>query len=219
MKKKFFILSLYLSLLTTALFAQTNSHEKKASRILNEVSQRYKKLNTIEAHFSFTLSNPTDHLNETQAGVLYVQPSGNKYHLVLNGQEIFSDGKLTYTYLKAQKEIQITNPDTNSETINPARIFSMYETGFTSSYNKEIRQGKLKLDLIDLSPVHPKKVVKAQIAVIRHSHQIYQIHSYDKGGNQVTITVNQFIPNPQVNNDQFNFVKKNYPGVEVIDLR
>lgn len=219
MKQKLLLISLILLIPVLTVFAQNKPSEKKARRILKELSLKYKKYKTIEAHFSFTLNNPQDHINEVQSGVLYVDPAGNKYHLQLNGQELFSDGKLTYTYLKAQKEMQLANVDTNTDAINPAKIFSMYETGYDASYSKEVQQGKLKLDVIDLIPQHSKKIVKAQISVLKRQRQIYQVRLFDKSGNQYTYTVNQFIPNPALSPDIFVFNKKNYPGVEVIDLR
>lgn len=213
------MLCLLLTFTTYRLAAQNSNSEKKARHILKELSQRYRKYKTIEAHFSFTLSNLTDHINEVQNGVLFVEPAGNKYHLTLNGQELFSDGKLSYTYLKSQKEIQMSAIDTNSQTINPAKIFSIYESGYTATYNKSSQQGKIKLDIIDLVPLHSKKIARAQIAVNKRLHQLYQVHVFDKNGNQYTYTVNQFIPNPTIGPDEFSFNKKNYPGVEVIDLR
>lgn len=219
MRKKLLIISLLLALPLLSVLAQNNSSQKKAHRILKELSQKYKKYHTVEAHFSFTLNNAQDHINEVQNGVLYAEPATNKYHLQLNNQEVFSDGKATYTYLKAQKEIQVANIDTNSETINPAHIFSIYETGFNAQYKNEVQQGKLKLDLIDLVPQHIKKILRAQLSVMKHPKQLYQVRLFDKNGNQYIYTVNQFIPNPKINPDLFTYTKKLYPGVELIDLR
>lgn len=219
MRKTLLVLSILLTLPLISVLAQNNASQKKAHRILKELSQKYKKYKTVEAHFSFTLNNAQDHINEVQTGVLYAEPSTNRYHLQLNGQEIFSDGKSTYTYLKAQKEIQVANIDTNSESINPAHIFSIYENGFNAQYRNETQQGKMKLDQIDLVPQHVKKILKAQLSVIKHPRQLYQVRLFDKNGNQYVYTVNQFIANPKINSDLFTYSKKIYPGVELIDLR
>jgi len=199
--------------------AQSQQHEKKARRILSDVSRRYAKLTTLEAHFNFTLVNPQDHLNETQSGSLITQPSTNRYRVRLPSQELFSDGRANYTWLKTQKEIQISALDSNNESINPARIFSVYEKGFKYQYRQEVNEGGRKLDLIDLVPIKSKKIVKAQVAIIRHVHHIYRIRLFDKNGSQLTYTITEFSPDTPLKGDEFTFDKKNYPGVEVVDLR
>ena len=45
----------------------------------------------------------------------------------MTNQELFSDGKSQWTYLKKDKEVQVSNVDNSGDAINPAKIFTVYE--------------------------------------------------------------------------------------------
>ena len=49
--------------------------------------------------------------------------------------------------------------------------------------------------------------------------ELYKIQIIDKDGGTSSYTIKSFITNNQVPSSTFNFRKKDYPGVEVIDLR
>ncbi|AFD05919.1 LolA family protein [Solitalea canadensis] len=217
MKKSIFISALAM-VVSVAAFAQSPA-EKQAKDILTGVSAKYRSFDAIKTDFSYTLENPSEKINETQNGTLYIKQKSNKYKVILGGTELFSDGKLSYTYLKDSKEIQINNLEKNGEGLNPAQIFTIYEKGFKYLLKGEKKEGATTVQLIDLVPVVTKQFSKIELSVDKKQKQLKQIKIFDKNGNRYTYKVKTFVLNPKVDDAFFAFDKKKYPGVEVVDLR
>ncbi|UKJ09027.1 LolA family protein [Solitalea lacus] len=216
--KKSFLISALVMVVSAAGFAQSPA-EKQAKDILTGVSAKYRSLDGIKTDFSYTLENPSEKINETQNGTLYIKQKTNKYKVILGGTELFSDGKLSYTYLKDAKEIQINNLEKNGEGLNPAQIFTIYEKGFKYLLKGEKKDGASIVQLIDLVPLSTKQFSKIELSVDKKLKQLKQIKIFDKNGNRYTYKVKTFVQNPKVDDTFFAFDKKKFPGVEVVDLR
>ena len=200
-----------------AAFAQS---EVKAKEILGEVSKKYRNYDVIKTEFSYTLENPQAKIKETQTGTLFVRSKVNKYKVILKGQELISDGKNQWTYLKADKEVQLSEVDNSSDALNPAKIFTIYEKGFKSVYTNDTKLNGKVLHNIDLTPLDGKRsFFKVRLQVDKLSKQITNAVIFDKNGNKYTYTIKTFTPNIKVPESTFAFDAKLYPGVEVVDLR
>ncbi|MBO9675767.1 MAG: outer membrane lipoprotein carrier protein LolA [Sphingobacteriaceae bacterium] len=202
---------------TTATYAQTDA---KAKAILADVSKKYKSYNIVKTDFTFTLDNPKAKVKETQQGTLYVKANSNKYKVAMTNQELFSDGKSQWTYLKKDKEVQVSNVDNSGDAINPAKIFTVYEKGFKYVYTGDEKVGGKTYEMIDLTPVDAKKsIFKVRLSIDKAAKQIANVVLFDKNGNKYTYNVKTFSPNVNVPETTFAFDAKKYPGVEVVDLR
>ena len=198
-------------------FAQS---EVKAKEILAEVSKKYRNYDVIKTEFSYTLENPQAKIKETQSGTLFVRSKVNKYKIILKGQELISDGKNQWTYLKADKEVQLSEVDNSSDALNPAKIFTIYEKGFKSVYTNDTKLNGKVLHNIDLTPLDGKRsFFKVRLQIDKLSKQITNAVIFDKNGNKYTYTIKTFTPNVKVPESTFAFDSKLYPGVEVVDLR
>ena len=198
-------------------FAQS---EVKAKEILAEVSKKYRTYDVIKTEFSYTLENPQAKIKETQSGILFVRSKVNKYKVILKGQELISDGKNQWTYLKADKEVQLSEVDNSSDALNPAKIFTIYEKGFKSVYTNDTKLNGKTLHNIDLTPIDSKRsFFKVRLQIEKLSKQITNAVIFDKNGNKYTYTIKTFMPNVKVPESTFAFDSKLYPGVELVDLR
>ena len=198
-------------------FAQT---DEKAKAILNDVSKKYQTFNTIKADFSCTIDNPQAKIKDTQLGTLTSLPKVNKYRITLKGQEFTSDGKSQWTYLKADKEIQINDIDNNSDTFNPAKIFTIYEKGFKYLYVEDLKIKGKAYHIIDLVPLNShRSFFKIRLQIDKASKLITNALIFEKDGNRYTYAIRSFTPNIKVAETMFTFDPKKYPGVEVVDLR
>ena len=198
-------------------FAQS---EVKAKEILAEVSKKYRTYDVIKTEFSYTLENPQAKIKETQSGTLFVKSKVNKYKVILKGQELISDGKNQWTYLKADKEVQLSEVDNSSDALNPAKIFTIYEKGFKSVYTNDTKLNGKTLHNIDLTPLDAKRsFFKVRLQIEKLSKQITNAVIFDKNGNKYTYTIKTFMPNVKVPESTFAFDSKLYPGVELVDLR
>jgi outer membrane lipoprotein-sorting protein len=209
------ITSITILFLSIASFAQV---DKKAQEILKGVSAKYKSYKAIKADFSYTLENTAEKIKDTQNGNITLK--GNKYKLLIAGQEITSDGSIIWTYNKEAKELQINTVDPSQNEINPAEIFTMYEKGFLYKFNGEkIVSGKTE-QTIELTPTDKtKEFFKVMLVIDKGTKQILRSTVFDKGGNRYTYSIKTFTPNPPVTDADFTYDKKKYPGVEVVDLR
>lgn len=205
-------------LLGLVAFAQT---DEKAKVILAEVSKKYRSFDVIKTEFTYTLDNPQAKVKETQTGTLYSKTKANKFKVVLKAQELVSDGKNQWTYLKADKEVQLSEVDNSSDAMNPARLFTIYEKGFKFLFtgDSKSKAGKT-IHNIELTPLDSKRsYFKVKLQIDKASKQITQAIIFDKNGNRYTYSIKAFVPNVKVAETFFTFDVKKYPGVELVDLR
>jgi outer membrane lipoprotein-sorting protein len=215
-----------LSLLTVnAAFAQKDVAAKK---ILNQVSAKYRSYDVVKTNFSFTYENQQANTKDTQNGMLVSRSKTNKFRVTIYNpqnkavidQEIISDGKSQWTYIKKDNEVELSDIDHSSESLNPAQIFTIYEHGYKYIYNGDEKiDGKL-CQIIDLTPEDEKATFfKVRLSIDKAKKQIYSALIFDKNGSRYTYTILTFTPNVKVPESLFGFDKKDYPGVELVDLR
>ncbi|HEY0669321.1 MAG TPA: outer membrane lipoprotein carrier protein LolA [Sphingobacteriaceae bacterium] len=217
MMRKYAIIALMIAGSVTGALAQNDA---KSKAILSEVSKKYKSYDVIKTEFTYTLENPQAKVKETQAGTLYVRSKANKYKVILKGQELISDGKSQWTYLKADKEVQLSEVDNSSDALNPAKIFTIYERGFKSLYTGETKINGRVYQNIDLTPTDNKRsFFKVRLRIDKASRQINNAIIFDKNGNKYTYAIKTFTPNVKVSESTFAFDSKKHPDVEIVDLR
>ena len=197
--------------------AQTDA---KAKAILAQVSKKYRSYDVVKTDFSFVLDNQQAKIRESQEGTLYVKANANKYKVQMTNQDLISDGKSQWTYLKEDKEVQVANIDNSEDAINPAKLFTIYEKGFKYLYTGDTKAGNKVYQMIDLSPIDTKKsFFKIRLSIDKVARQIANVVIFDKNGNKYTYNIKTFTPNVKVPETTFAFDAKKYPGVEVVDLR
>lgn len=215
--KKLFIAAFLVLSSGISVMAQS---EVKAKEILAEVSKKYRSYDVIKTEFLYTLENPEAKIKETQAGTLFVKSKLNKYKVILKGQELISDGKSQWTYLKADKEVQVSEVDNSADALNPAKLFTIYEKGFKSLYTNDTKVNGKMVHNIDLSPTDTKRsFFKVKLQIDKLSKQIVNAVIFDKNGNRYTYSIKTFTPNIKVPESTFAFDAKLYPGIELVDLR
>jgi len=216
MMKKIVLLMFVLGVALSS-YAQT---DVKAKAILAEVSKKYRLYDVVKADFTFTIDNQQAKVKETQQGTLYAKASANKYKVAMSNQDLISDGKSQWTYLKDDKEVQLTNVDNSDDVINPAKIFTIYEKGYKYLYTGDSKVGGKVYQMIDLSPVDTKKsFFKIRLSIDKAAKQIANVLIFDKNGSKYAYAIKSFVPNVKVPESTFAFEAKKYPCVEVVDLR
>lgn len=210
---------------TTTAFAQK---DEQAKAILSQVSSKYKAYDVIKTNFAYTLESPQANIKETQTGTLIAKSKTNKFKVTLFAkgktptvaQEVISDGKQQWTYLKKDNEVQLNNVSGNDDAINPAHMFTIYEKGFKYFYTGEEKKDGVTCQVIDMSPTDAKKsIFKVRLYIDKAKKQIYSALLFDKNGNKYTYTMQSFMPNFKTTDAIFAFDVKAHPGVEVVDLR
>lgn len=201
----------------------TTAQEKpdpKAKAILDELSAKTKLYTSVKADFSFNMTNKEKKVNETQDGS--IQLKSNKYKLNIKGQEVISDGKTVWTYLKDANEVQVNNVDNDSpDAINPSTIFTIYEKGFKYKFEKEELQGKTTIQTINLYPLNPdkKKYHTVKLMIDKAKKQISSVKMLMKDGSVYSYQIKTFVANQEMNDSNFTYNPKSHPGAEIVDLR
>ena len=164
-------------------------------------------------------------MHVTRSGSLVAKSKANKFHVTIFGpesdkiveQEIISDGKTQWTYLKKNNEVQVNNAQNDEEGLNPAKIFTIYEHGYKYIYNGEKKiDGKVYQE-IDLTPENiDKEFFKVRLTIDKEKKQIHSALIFDKNGNHYTYTVRNFTGNPALPENMFTFDQKEHKGVEVV---
>ncbi|WP_031530707.1 LolA family protein [Dyadobacter crusticola] len=196
---------------SSAAFAQG---DKKSSAILEAMSNKYQKIKSFKAAFTYSPEGGKPLKGEATV-------KGTKFRLKMAGQEIFNDGKLMATYIKETNEVNLQDFDpTAGGDLDPTRIYSAYKKGFKYAFLKEKKEGAKSLEVVELTSTNKNSQVdKVQIEVNKADKSINSWKIFQKNGQQVTYKVDQFQPDVNVADTYFTFNAKQYPGVEVVDLR
>ncbi|MEQ8364079.1 MAG: outer membrane lipoprotein carrier protein LolA [Cyclobacteriaceae bacterium] len=213
MKKSLFTLIFILT--GTLLFAQ---YDPKALEILEAMSAKYKSLTSFEANLTSSLTNDTDGIHEEFKGKITVK--GDKFKLLVDGQEIINDGTTVWTYLPAADEVNIDNVDPDTDEMNPSKFYIMYKKGYKYLYLEDQMDGGVLCEVVDLVPEKKDaQYFKIRMNIAKKDKSIQSWTMFDKSGNRYKYSISKFVPNVKVDDSFFTFDPKKYPGVEVIDLR
>ena len=217
MKKAYFFL-LGIALLTNNLFAQTSS-DPDAKKILDAVSNKFKTYKAVQASFTYKVENADGKAVSTKKGTVFMKNS--KYRVSFIGQEIFCDGTNVWTYDKSANEVTITKLDASSNALTPQKLFTnFYDQDFLYKLNGEKKQGAKVYQEIEMTPNDKNKNFhKVYLLIDKTGKSIYSTTVLEKAGNRYTYTVTTINGNANIPDSKFVFNKKDYPGVEEVDLR
>lgn len=216
MKNVFLAISVCLALSANTL-AQ-NAKDPKAQAILKEVSTKFKSTKTLSASFKVTTLDQKTKKTDSRSGSIILK--GNKYKLMLAGQEIYCDGTSAWTYLKEANEVQVSSADDKTNGISPTNIFTIYEKGFSSKYIGETKIDNVAVHHIELVPDDAKKpYFKIQVFINKTDKIITSAKIFEKNGTHITYSVEKIKLNVDAPDNMFTFDKSKYPGIEVVDLR
>lgn len=224
MKKLITLLFLAIATINMALAQK----DVQAKNILNQMSTKYRTYNSLKTDFTFTLDNPQAGAKQTQNGSITAATKTGKFKVTLFDadnkalveQEIISDGKTQWTYLKKDKEVQVNNAGKSDDDLNPAQLFTLYEHGYKYMYTGEQKLNGKLYKVVDLSPESAGKTFfKIRLLIDKVTKQLYSAMLFDKSGSRYTYTLNTITPNVKVPDTIFAFDAKAHPGVEVVDLR
>jgi outer membrane lipoprotein carrier protein len=208
-----------LALFNLAFVPPVKEKDKVATKLLKEVSKKYKAYKTLKAEFT-VLTEPADAkaAKKTEKGSLISK--GSNFKLIFGGQEIFCNGKYIWTYTKETGECVKDNYNPNSSGgINPAKIFTIWEKGFLYVGDGSYKKGSSDIAKIKLTPTDKTKpYFLMNLEVDQTSKTVQNLKVSYKAGHKQTYTVTSQVPNTTIDDKTFTFDPALYPGVEMIDL-
>ncbi|RQO30208.1 outer membrane lipoprotein carrier protein LolA [Taibaiella sp. KBW10] len=213
MKKALALIVAIVTLSTSMTFAQ----DAKAKAVLDKLSGKIKGMSSLKANFTFIAKDAKGKTQLNQKGTLMMK--GEKYHVTVPAQEMISDGKTMWTYMKKNKEVQIANYSPADVTMSPTKLFSgSYANDFNYAYaGQQTINGKV-VDIVYLTP-KATKTFKSVTILVDQSGMVMSGSVEEKNGSYYTYSLSSVQANAAASDALYTFDKKAYPGVEVIDLR
>ena len=212
----------FLVMSVVSLIAQPKGMGKNdpdAKKILDAVSAKFKTYKGVQAKFSLMIENATGKTLGTKSGIVFMK--GNKYRVSITGQEIFCDGNIISSYDKSANEVTITKIDPTANSITPQKIFTnFYDKDFLYKLNGEKLVAGKKIQELELTPTDKSKpFFKVLVYVDKAQQSISSTKIFEKTGNKYTYAIANMNTTTPVNDTQFIFDAKKFPGAEVVDLR
>ena len=211
------ITALYIGLALLIGHTGFSQAKKSADEILKEVTEKTKSYSSLKIDFTYNMDNPEAKIHESEAGSLLV--SGDKYRLNIAGQIIISDGETMWTYIQEVNEVQINTVEEDQELMTPTKLLTSYSEQYKSKLAGEETKAGKTYQVIELKPNENKTYSLVTLTVDKNEKRFVRIAIQDNNGNTFTYIVNDFIPESPVNETDFTFSDKEFPGAEVIDMR
>ncbi len=217
--KKILSTAVFMMLMVFTVSAQPpkgmGSSDPLAKKILDAVSAKFKSFKTVQSKFSLRIENSSNKLMGNKTGTVFMK--GTRYRIKVSGQEIYCDGSNVWTVDMAAKEVTISKLDPSNNTITPQKLFTnFYDKDFLYKLNSDAKG----VQEIELTPIDKTKLFHKVIVFINKATQtITSTKVFEKAGNRYTYTVSGMSTNANVADATFLFNQKNYPGMEVVDLR
>jgi outer membrane lipoprotein-sorting protein len=206
-----FILLFLLLVMNTA--AQ---NDPKATIILDKFSSKASSAPSVSMKFLFIKVDQVQNSIDTVAGSVIL--SKNSYKLDLPDNIIWFNGVTSWSYLTAEEEVTITEPDKkdNSFPNRPSQIFTMYKEGFKSRLLEE----KTDSYLIDLYPTDLKsELIRVRLTIAKPSLDLKTFEYKMRDGVTITLAVTEYNLTRTPEPGFFIFTPEKYKGVEIIDMR
>jgi outer membrane lipoprotein-sorting protein len=210
---KYLMLFLGLVLTSSVIYAQ----DAKAQGILDKLSAKIKAQKSFYVEFSANITNSSSGKNETFTGKGWVK--GDKFYASYGENTIISNGAKTWNVVKEEKTVYETSAsDDDSESMNPKKLLTIWESGFKNKYEKEEKLGDEMVHVIYLHPKNPKTADYHTIILYigKSDNELKKAIMKSNDGTKMTYSMTKFTSNPTIEDSKFTFDIKKYPGYEVV---
>ena len=200
--------------------SQTDEERSEmAKQMLDKMQAKNKSYASTTAMFVLTLENHQDNSKREYKGML--KTKGNKYVLDVVNTVTFFDGSAVCTWLKDDREANITSADDAGEAaIGPMQILGSYGSGYKMRYLDDVTVDKAVCAEIDLYPTdHKSRITRVRLTVDKSTYTIKRIMQQCKDGTVYYVAISSFKTNVEIADSEFTFDVKQHPDVEVVDLR
>ena len=219
MKTIFAVCSITLAFLffnTSAIIAQSNN--KKASEILDEVTQKTKSYKSIIMEFTYQMENPEANINEVTTGKVIA--SGEKYRLEIAGQLVICDGETLWTVIEDAEEVQVNEVSEDDESFSPTKLLSDYSEDYKSKLEPKINElNGVSVYLLELTPNEKKSFGHVNLYIKKDEMQPYRMEIFDSNQSVYTYTINKFETDKEIPDNVFKFSEDEFPDFDIIDMR
>ena len=208
-----------LLIILTLLAVQINlngQNDARAVSILDKLSAAASSAPSVSMKFLLVTDDQVENSKDTLAGSIIL--SKDRYRLDLPDNIIWFNGKTSWSYLPAEKEVTITNPDDAEDSFQsrPSMIFTMYRNGFKCRLLEE----KNDSYIIDLYPEDVKnELIRVRLTIAKPSLNLKNFEYKRRDGITHTLIVRDYNLKIVPEENTFTFSPSKYKGIEVVDMR
>ena len=190
-------------------------NDPAAKAILDKVSAKFKTLKTVQADYTLNVTSRAGKNAGRKNGSIFLK--NPKYLITEKSMEITSDGNKMWKYEPAANEVTVSDVDNSTSSLTPQKLFTnFYDKDFLYKLNSDAKG----IQEIELTPIDKSKLFHKVIVFINKATQtIVSTKIFEKAGNRYTYTVSGMDTKSNIDDATFVFNLKNYPGMEVVDLR
>ncbi|HSJ67797.1 MAG TPA: outer membrane lipoprotein carrier protein LolA [Anditalea sp.] len=202
------------------IFSAHAQKDPKAKAILDAVSKKYQSLDGLKATFEYTFVHERDGVNQTNTGEVAVK--GDKYRLNLDDQEIYNNGKTSWTLIKSDsyKEVTISDVDSDYDELTPSNIYNLYRKGYNYRLlGDKTVNGKSVQEVELTAEQQGAQIQRVKLMVDKATNDLIGWEMHDNSGGILKYKFKEVDSKVKLNDSYFAFDKTKHPGVEVIDLR
>lgn len=214
MKKSILLISIFL--LAFALFAQDSPDARK---IVDRTYNKYISSEGIRLSFVFTTLDAEGTEYDSQKGVASIK--GDKFHIEMENMDVWFDGKTQWVLMKGIDEVNISNPSERElAAISPLALLGIYKDGYIlkAPLSKSIN-GK-RVTQIEMNPVNGNREYKTiSVFIDKSNDRLVQANFTMNNNMQTKIDITDYNDNYKFSDSTFIFDKKQFPNVEIVDLR
>lgn len=215
MKK--YIFSVLIALLSLPVTAQQQQSQAKA--VLDKTADAFRKAGGVKA--DFVVKSVTNGLaGGAESGT--IQLKGEKFVLKTSATVTWFDGKTQWSYLPKNDEVNVSNPTPEElQQMNPYAFLYMYQQGFSYKLGTtKTHQGKAVWEVVLTTKDRKQALEHVVLYVTKETYRPVYLLLQQRGQQARTeITVTDYQTRQNYADSLFAFDPKQYPGVEVIDLR
>ncbi|MGI6323904.1 MAG: LolA family protein [Bacteroidales bacterium] len=211
--RKFLLSTLILILTAINLKGQSDS---RAVSILDQFAAAATSAPSVSMNFLLITVDQVENYADTLAGSIILNK--DRYKLELPDNIVWYDGKTSWSYLPAEQEVTITNPEDEGESFQsrPSMIFTMYKTGFKCRLLEDRKDSYI----IDLYPEDIKHdLIRVRLTIEKPSLKLRNFEYKRRDGITLTLIVNDYNLKTTPEESLFTFSPSKYKGVEIIDMR
>lgn len=211
MRIKLFIITLFATI--GSLTAQN------ATSILDKANEAFVNAGGIKATFTLNSEDTNQKVTYTQDGTILIK--GDKFKIDFPDGITWFDGKTQWSYVKGGDEVNVSNPSGEELAgISPSILLNIYKKGYKLNYKGEATENGKKVYVVELTP--ESKSVDFSKLIIKLNKTDYLFTSlilYGKDGMVNSLKIKQLQTKTSLPDYLFVFNKKDYPGIDIIDLR
>lgn len=201
------ILAVWLTALSTA--APRACADNAGDATVKRMVSALKSHKSIEAVFTIRQNNTSSTGSVTMAG--------KNFHLSTPQMKVWFDGRTQWAYAPSAGEVNITEPTADElAQINPLVIIS----SLSGSFKAQSMKAPSGTEKVKLTPRGKTDIAEVIITVNKTTSLPSSLTIKDRNGHMASIKISSIKPQTKVPSAAaFRFPAKQYPKVEVVDLR